>query len=308
MRVRRDDYWIMLGSLCLAVLLWLYVTGVQAAPERNVTVKLNAVGLSPSLVATGVPDQVNVRIQDRFDLDLYSGQAFSAVVDLSGARTGTDVLPVQVTSPFGVKVVQVVPSQITVTVDRLAERRLPVRVREQGAVAPGYRAGTPAAQPLLVDVRGPAAALEDLSSVPVTVDLAGATRSMDESLPVEVSGTGFSVTPDRVTVTVPVTQESPVKTVPVVVQVSGAPAAGWQIGSITAGPDTVTLYGSPEQLAAISFVDTLPVSLTGYTHDLLEEVPLQLPAGVDRATPDKVSVTVQVRPSGPGSAPATSPH
>jgi len=187
-------------------------------------------------------------------------------------------------------------------VDRLAERQLPVRVREQGEVAAGYRAGTPQARPSVVDVQGPASQLDELSSVPVTVDVSGATASLTEALPVEVAQTGFSVNPGRVTVTVPVTEESPVKTVPVVVQISGAPAAGWQIGDITAEPDTVTVYGSPGRLAGISFVDTLPVSLTGYTHELLEEVPLQLPAGVDRVTPDKVTVTVQVHAAAQGNA------
>ncbi|HUW65288.1 MAG TPA: CdaR family protein [Spirochaetia bacterium] len=303
MKARRNDYWIMLGSLFMAVLLWVYVTGVQAAPERNVSVKLSPVGLSPSLVATGLPDQVDVRIQDQFDLNLYSGQAFAAVVDLSGAKAGNDTVPVQVTSPFGVKVVQVIPAQVTVAVDRMADRHLPVQVKVQGNAAPGYRAGAPVARPVLVDVRGPATALDQLSTVPVTVDLGGASQPLDESLPVELSGSGFTVAPDRVRVTVPVVQESPVKSVPVVVQVEGVPASGYQIGNITANPDTVTLYGSPQQLAGVTFINTLPVSLGNYTHDLLEEVPLQLPAGVGRVAPDKVQVTVQVNPVGAGSQP-----
>ncbi len=296
MKARRDDYWIMLGSLFMAVLLWVYVTGVQAAPERSVTVALRPVGLPPSLVATGLPKRVDVRIQGQIDLNLFPDQAFSAVVDLSGAKQGTDVLPVQVSSPFGVKVVQVIPAQVTVSVDRLAQERLPVRVKVQGVASAGYRAGTPVVDPALVDLRGPASVLAALSSVPVTVDLAGTGKPLDERLPVELSGGGITVTPDQVEVRVPVVQESPVKSVPVVVQVQGAPASGYQIGGIKANPATVTLYGSPQQLAGVTFINTLPVSLGNYTHDLVEEVPLVLPAGVGRVSPNKVAVTVQVTP------------
>lgn len=288
----------MLGSLLMAVLLWVYVTGVQAAPERSVTVALRPVGLPPSLIVTGLPPRVDVRIQDQLDLDLYGGRAISAVVDLSGAKVGTDVLPVQVSGPFGVKVVQVIPAQVTVNVDRLAEKQVPVKVEIRGSVAAGYRAGDASVEPGLVDVRGPAPVLASVYDVPVTVDLAGTSRALNESLPLELSGAGLSVSPKQVRVEVPVIQESPVKSVPVVVQVEGAPASGYQVGNILAEPDTVTLYGSPRQLAGITFVKTLPVSLGGYTHDLLEEVPLVLPAGIYKGEPDKVQVTVQIVPPG----------
>ncbi len=67
-----------------------------------------------------------------------------AVIDLHAARPGNRLFPLTpdlVHAPFGVEVVQVVPSTIALAFEPSVTRELPVVVSTQGEPAPGYALG-----------------------------------------------------------------------------------------------------------------------------------------------------------------------
>ena len=56
--------------------------------------------------------------------------------------------------------------------------------------------------------------------------------------------------------------------------------AGFEIATIVAEPSVVTVEGDADQLAELSHVSTLPVSLAGASSDVSTVVSLDLPTGV----------------------------
>ena len=86
------------------------------------------------------------------------------------------------------------------------------------------------------------------------------------------------------------------------VVITGTVAPGYWISNINVVPNTVTLLGSPSTLDEIgSFVDTIPVDVSGVAGEIVRRVPLAPPAGVtplneSGVTEGSVEVTISVVP------------
>jgi YbbR domain-containing protein len=75
------------------------------------------------------------------------------------------------------------------------------------------------------------------------------------------------------------------------------PAEGYRLGDVEVEPSVVTLKGPPSILDEMpGFVETLPISVTGATADLVEHQFLTVPNGVAVIDVNFVTVTVKVRP------------
>ena len=72
------------------------------------------------------------------------------------------------------------------------------------------------------------------------------------------------------------------RTLPVSPVITGTPAAGFEIASVSVTPLTVTVEGDADQLAALERADTEAVSASGASSDFSRVVGLR-PAGGRRA-------------------------
>ena len=86
------------------------------------------------------------------------------------------------------------------------------------------------------------------------------------------------------------------KTLPVNPVVTGTPATGFEVESVTVSPPVVLVEGDADALAALAAVDTDPVSISGASTDLSRSVPLDLPDGVDAVSGGTVTVTITFQP------------
>ena len=103
--------------------------------------------------------------------------------------------------------------------------------------------------------------------------------------------------PSTVRVQIDVSTVETSRTVPIRPLLTGAPAAGFEVGTVTAEPSVVTLRGSPEVLAAIGEVLTEPISLAGSNATLRATGTLVLPDGARLADPaaSEPTIVVQIR-------------
>jgi YbbR domain-containing protein len=93
-------------------------------------------------------------------------------------------------------------------------------------------------------------------------------------------------------------ENSASKVVPVVPQVEGDPAPGYEIGTVTAEPTTVEVIGPRSAVAALTNAVTEPVSATGASAPVVEMVTVGVPdPSLRLKKPDPVRVTVAVRPA-----------
>jgi YbbR domain-containing protein len=151
-------------SLLVALLLWMAVSGEETV-ERGLRVPLELQQLPAGVELTGdVPTTVDVRVQGGSStLSRVLAGDVVAVLDLRSARPGRRVFPLtadQVRVPFGVDVVQITPSAITLVFEGSASRSVPVVPAVDGRPAPGFVVGPMTAEPSVVEVVGPEGAVK----------------------------------------------------------------------------------------------------------------------------------------------------
>ncbi|MBX6350048.1 MAG: hypothetical protein IRZ11_00880 [Clostridia bacterium] len=301
----REDLWIKVASVVIAVLLWVNVVGpprssplapVQATAQnvpvewRHLPDGLSVARLDPPVVA------VTFRAPATIADGLGPG-SFAAFVDLRDAEAGRLAFNVDVAVPAQVQLVSVEPQRVTVTLAAVSAREVPVTVRVSGQPADGFRAGAARATPEAVEVSGPTAAVAAVASVVATADVAGREADLTVDAPltaVDADGDpveGVALDPATARVTVPVAAWAE-KVVPVEASLAGEPAAGYRVERVGVEPAEVRLSGPKEALDAIASVYAQPLDVAGRDADLEAKVGLILPAGV---TSDPAEVTVSAR-------------
>jgi len=281
-------------SIALASLLWLVVSGEQTV-ERALRVPLEFTNLPPQLEMVGdTPTVVDVRVRGSAGaLSRLATGDLVAVLDLRTARTGRRLFHLtssDVRTPFGVDVVQVSPSNVSVAFEESSSKVVPVVPAVEGDPAGGYVVGTVTATPSTVEVIGPISALANLTEAitePVTV--AGAARPVRESVTIGVPDPSVRLRdPQSAVVTVDIAA-APVERRIVAVTVS-ARNAGQRVAQLSPATVTVIVRGAPQVVQRLDATDLeAAVDLEG-----LGQGEFQLPV---RVTPPQHVTVVRVEPT-----------
>jgi YbbR domain-containing protein len=150
-------------SLGLAVLLWMVVAGEETV-ERGLRIPLELQQMPAGLELLGeVPATVDVRVRGASGtLSRVAPGDIIAVVDLHTARSGRRLFPLtpeQVRVPFGVEVVQLLPSAVALLFETSLTRDVPIVPSVDGRPAPGFAVGAMTAEPKTAEVIGPETAV-----------------------------------------------------------------------------------------------------------------------------------------------------
>lgn len=262
----------------------------------------DAIIMSPLGAVSGIryvaPPDLGLRIDST---------SFKATVDLkdivpTGQPVTLDVTVEAVDSR--IQVLDFGPKRISVTVDRVGTKTVPVRV-VLGPVPSGFDVGDPVVDSESVTVSGPQSIVDGITEVhaPVTVDASGI--DIDQLVGLiasDANGTELGVDsrveidPPRVRVQIPIFTDRRTKTLPVTPNVVGTPAAGFEVASIEVDPPVVSVEGDANDLAGLDRADTLPISVSGASSQVTQVVTLALPDGVQALGTGTVTVTVQLRP------------
>jgi YbbR domain-containing protein len=197
-------------SIALAALLWLAVAGEQTV-ERALRIPLEFTNMPAQLEPVGEPpDIVDVRVRGSSGrLSRIAAGEVVAVVDLTGARPGQRLFHVSasdIRAPFGVEVLQVVPTTLYMTFEPPLTKTVPVIPEVEGDPAPGYEIAVRTADPPTVDIVGPQSAVAAMTAaITEPVSVAGESRTIVKTVSVGVSDPTVrleSVDVVRVTVTI----------------------------------------------------------------------------------------------------------
>jgi YbbR domain-containing protein len=309
LRVIVHNWPLKLGAIALATLLYGGLVLSQSSDTFPGTVQINAVNPPADVIILS-----NLRTVDRIryvappDLGLrIDSDTFRASVDLTGViPTGQpvslDVTVVAVDSR--VQVLDFEPKKISVTLDRVGTKTVPVRV-VVGPVPSGLDVGDPVVDTQSVTVSGPQSIVSGVTEAqaPVTIDASGIDIDQLVNLAaINESGTELGVdsrieiTPPRVRVQVQVFSDRRSKALPVTPNVVGTPAAGFEVSSISVDPPVLSVEGDANDLASLDRADTQPVSISGASSTVTQDVGFALPAGVQALSETRVTVTVKLRP------------
>ncbi len=198
-------------SVVIAVLLWLTVAG-EPIVERSLRVPLELQNTPQQVVLVeNPPSQVDVRVRGASSVlsHLDAGDVV-AVLNMDDARPGSRVYqlePSQVRAPFGVEVVQMFPTSLSLRFETAGSKVVPVVPITEGTPAPGYALGPIVADPPQVQAAGPVSSLKLLTQVETEpLSIQGATRTITDTLTIGVTDPRLRlVTAPSVKVTVEIT-------------------------------------------------------------------------------------------------------
>ena len=179
-------------SLVLAALIWLLVSGEQIV-ERALRIPLEFTNLPAQLELLGEPPTVvDVRVRGSSGaLSRIATGELVAVLDLRTARPGQRLFHLtgaDVRAPFGIGVVQISPSNLSMVFEPSATKVVPVVPGVDGDPADGFVAGTVKADPATVEVIGPASAVARLTAaITEPVSIAGATKTVTDTVNIGIA-------------------------------------------------------------------------------------------------------------------------
>jgi YbbR domain-containing protein len=202
-------------STLVALMLWLIVAGERIV-ERVMRAPVEFQNLPAGLELVGnPPDTVEVRLRGSSGaLSRMAAGDMSAVLDLTTARPGRRLFHItadQVTVPYGIEIVQVGPSTLTVEFEMSAIRRVRVEPDIDGRPAPGYEVAEVKSDPDTVEVAGPETALKLLqAAITEPVSVADQTRTVREVVTIGVPDSSLRLrSPQTAVVTVTIVPRKP---------------------------------------------------------------------------------------------------
>jgi hypothetical protein len=160
-KVFLEDWALKLTALGITLALWLGVTGLSSPTTRRITIPLYLNVASNAQVVNQPPQEVEVEISgDKRKVEQINRSELVVSVDLSDTASGERVVAlspesVYIDLPQGVKLIEIAPSRIAVTIEKVEEREVEVRVETAGAPAAGYEIYSTTVLPPRIRVRGP---------------------------------------------------------------------------------------------------------------------------------------------------------
>ena len=202
-------------STLVAGLLWLVVAGERVV-ERVMRAPVEFQNLPAGLELVGnPPDTVEVRLRGSSGaLSRMASGDMSAVIDLATARPGRRLFHIgqsQVNVPYGIDIVQVGPSTLTMEFEMSAIRQVKVEPDIDGRPAAGFEVTSVKSDPDKVEVAGPESALKRLqSAITEPVSVTDQTRSVREVVTIGVPDSSLRLrSPQTAVVTVTISPRQP---------------------------------------------------------------------------------------------------
>jgi hypothetical protein len=170
-----------LTSLALAAALWFVIAGEKTS-EMGLEVPVELQNLPKELELMGDPVmQVEVRLRASPGIIQQVGRGdVSARIDLAGVGEGERIVHLSAESisvPYGVTVVRINPSILTLNFEHTLQKVVPVRPRLIGRPAPNHEVAEVTVEPAQVRIAGPKSRVQEVESAftePVSVEGASA--------------------------------------------------------------------------------------------------------------------------------------
>jgi YbbR domain-containing protein len=300
----------LLTAFVLAVIVWVSAVIASDPNEEHILdrpVQIEIIGQDPNLQIMGeltrdvslvlsAPSSVWTTLNN-------DPQSVRAWVDLSNLGPGVHDVPVQIQIvPHLVRLISQDPQEISVTLDSIITQVFPVNLIIKGEPPVGYEAQSPRVDPSEVTVTGPVSLVTMVKEIRLTLDITNATQTINRDLTpliLDSEGrvvTGLTLTPDKITISQPITLQGGYRYVIVRAVSTGQVANGYRLTNIFVTPVGVVVFSSDPQLVnnLPGYVETQPIDLTGKEDDFETLVNLNLPSGISVVGDSKVLVQVSI--------------
>lgn len=305
-------------SVIVGLLLWAVVhidpdTSPQTVTSNNDTKTIEAsvvtiVGLDKDkYVLTAMePTVVRLNVQGKLS-DLFKASSvddYIVKVDLKDAKAGIQELPLTVSLPKGIQLVEMSPRIVTVQLDEILTKPFELQVVTEGKPADGYVVGesTIIAPTTGVQVTLPKDDMGRVGLVATEISVEGAdeTVGMKRAKVIVYDKDGIEMTdavisPETVQVEVKVTP--PFKSLPLQVGYTGTLPDGLSLVSVKPAVDQVTVYGEQKVLDGLQVYDGVVLDLSNVKQSGSIQVKTEPIDGIKAIDPGEISIEIVVAPN-----------
>lgn len=307
-------------SVALGLSLWVFV--IDQENPKEVQAFSSAIPVkfvnAPNDLAVSNTSETNVRVRveaTKSALSKLRADDFQATVDLGGYARGQASVAVEVTaSSGGVDVVSTTPERIEVTLEDLRTKEVRVTASLLGSPQQGFGViapqqgdpPNPSTEPSTVTVAGAESLVALVESAVAEVNLTGLRANFSDSVELkarDVHGGDVSrvrLNPGRAKVSVGLEQKEFSQEFRVNPTITGAPAAGFNVGPVAVDPQLILVTGPLDVLQSIDAVRgiaTEEISIADSRAEVVRSVQLLLPAGTRVRASPSVKVTIAVQPA-----------
>ena len=285
--IRKENLPARIICLLVACGLWVYVmTDQNPIMERNVEVRLQQMNLPNHMMAFNVPDKVVVKVRGtRTKVSDNLENKIVATLNMKTATEGQQTIPVKVSFATG-DVVQVIPSEVSVYVDTVSEKKVPVVTRIVGAISNDMTIGHSVITPAQVTLRGATHRIDKVNKVVAPIDVTDHQGDFQtESELVAVSEDGYDIPnmkiiPERVMVQATMVSQMLSVDIPVKLVMSGELPKGIIVTKSEVLPDKVRITAPPSMLKELKAINTKPVDVSKLEGSMVVAAELDLPEKV----------------------------
>jgi YbbR domain-containing protein len=294
-RLRGGDIGLRVFAVVLAIGLWVFVNAGERGSVESLTVPISYRSLpAGTVIVNHPPTQVKIEVTGpRTLLSLLDPERLTLKIDLSGVATGQSeykVEPAMFNVGRNTAVTSISPDSLSLDVDRLVTRDVPVHLAVQDRVAPGYTIASVDITPPSVTIVGPSRYVAPLTFVATEpFDLKGLTADTSHAVDIVPPDPSLGLSTGHVDAKVNVAEAITDREVHSDVEVKDSDFK-YRVEPKQA---TLTIRGPAVKLASLEPKGLVYVDAKGVAPGS-HELPLQvtLPDGMQlvRSSPDKVKL------------------
>jgi YbbR domain-containing protein len=183
-----EDWHLKLTALMITLALWY---GVSVSTKKGTAIFDAKLSIQPPVDAVVMNQsrqvvRISVSGNDRDIAGLYGRGDLNVTADLTQTETGERIVQltpqtVRANLPTGLKLEDIQPNSIAVTLEPLSQKDMPVEPALTGEPAPGYEIYSITATPAYAQLTGPKSFIDTLDSVPTgPIDISGAKSNVVE--------------------------------------------------------------------------------------------------------------------------------
>ncbi len=292
-----------LSEKCLALIIaigcWIFVMNDQNPQiENTYTVPISIVNAPEGYQISKDTEEVKIRV--RAPRSLFTNvdvSSFKAYVDLNGVDDGDHELQVQTVLPSGFDLVSVGPNKISINVDKIEQKEVPIRLKLSGTPGDGKVVARVDQSLQNATVEGPSSILNKVTAIIGYIGVNGNTDNFSVTVPLravddkEKEVEGIRLLPKTVDVSIVLARGLNTKIVDIKPTLMSNLPNDYILKSLKVEPDKIEVSGNVDVIGNITYLETENISLVDMTGSSVLNVKLVIPNGVTVSNED---VTVKI--------------
>ncbi len=297
-------------SIFISIALWASIKYTSPATlynyyQTSLYVPVKYVNAPKGLVPVHTDEQVLIELKgEPAKIASISSSDFSAVVDMSGCKKGSNMVDVTLKFPSEVTITNVQPSKINFELEEYSSVQMPISLRTTGVPSSGYKLASSKVFPDEVTISGPVSSTNKVKKILADVDISGINTSTKFFIPLKAFDSlgnaldDVHLLPANVSVVCHVDRGFRVQAVSVIPSFKGDIPNDIDVKSIDIEPDIVSLKIPDGVNFKSNIVRTRVIDLGNLKKNLEQNVRLELPEGVSAVDSNIVKVNIIVKKKG----------